>query len=187
MPKFIKKPVQVTAIQYQWDDSNVSMDQAQDKIADFIGRNIELYGDEILLDGMHGELHVKRGDWVIRQSDDDFYPCSDETFQAIYAPCETFLDRLKIERDEVQTRLDGLNKTLDVPTKPEFISESQWIAMSRQQFHQRQYVQILNERIAEAEGLIVGAEAQPVVNKKQLGGYPYQIDQPQTGSEADLT
>lgn len=187
MPKFIKKPVQITAIQYQWDDSNVSIDQAQDKIADFIGRNIELYGDEILLDGMHGELHVKRGDWVIRQSDEDFYPCSDETFQAIYAPCETFLDRLKIERDEVQTRLDGLNKTLDVPTKPEFISESQWIAMSRQQFHQRQYVQILNERIAEAEGLVVGTEAQPVVNKKQLGGYPYQIDQPQTGSEADLT
>ena len=181
MPKFIKKPVQITAIQYQWDDSNVSIDQAQDKIADFIGRNIELYGDEILLDGMHGELHVKRGDWVIRQSDEDFYPCSDETFQAIYAPCETFLDRLKIERDEVQTRLDGLNKTLDVPTKPEFISESQWIAMSRQQFHQRQYVQILNERIAEAEG-----ESVPLASGKNES-VSFDLHVPLKGSEADLT
>jgi len=185
MPKFIKKPVQITAIQYQWDDEFLSMDEAQANIAHFVGGRVAYLDQSILLDGAHGQSEVNRGDWVIRQSDEDFYPCSDETFQAIYAPCETFLDRLKIERDEVQTRLDGLNKTLDVPTKPEFISEAQWISMSRQQFHQRQYVQILNERIA-------GAEGEPVTlpkanRKKKTADNSYRIDQPQTGSEADLT
>lgn len=104
-----------------------------------------------------------------------------DVFDKSYKASETFLDRLKIERDEVQTRLDGLNKTLDVPTKPEFISESQWIAMSRQQFHQRQYVQILNERIAEAEG-----ESVPLASGKNES-VSFDLYVPLKGSEADLT
>ena len=151
MAKFIKKPVEIEAIQYQWDDINVLMDEAQDKIADFIGRDIALYGDEILLDGIHGELHVKRGDWVIRQSDEDFYPCSDETFQAIYAPSETWLDRCRIERDGLKNLLSGLDTALDFKEKPSFITEQDWLSMFNQQFHMRMYLQSVSERIARNE------------------------------------
>ena len=75
-----------------------------------------------------------------------------DVFNNAYKPADTFLDRLKLEQVEVQTRLDGLTKTLDVERKPDFISEDQWILMSRQQFHMRMYAQIIGQRIDLAEG-----------------------------------
>lgn len=153
MNKYVKNPIEITAIQYQWDDVNISMDEAQDKIADFVGKNTGLVDDIILIDGVHGQVEVNRGDWIIMQNENDFYPCSDEVFQQNYkAAPSTFLDRLKVEQVEVQTRLDGLTKTLDVERKPDFISEDQWILMTRQQFHMRMYAQIIGQRIDLAEG-----------------------------------
>lgn len=75
-----------------------------------------------------------------------------DVFNNAYKPADTFLDRLKLELEEVQTRLDGLTKTLDVERKPDFISEDQWILMTRQQFHMRMYAQIIGQRIDLAEG-----------------------------------
>ena len=75
-----------------------------------------------------------------------------DVFNNAYKPADTFLDRLKLEQVEVQTRLDGLTKTLDVERKPDFISEDQWILMTRQQFHMRMYAQIIGQRIDLAEG-----------------------------------
>lgn len=148
MNKYVKNPIEITAIQYQWDDVNLSMDEAQDKIAEFVNQNIEIVDDVIYLDGVHGQVEVKQGEWVIKQNDNDFYPCSDEVFQQNYkASPSTFLDRLKVEQVEVQTRLDGLTKTLNVETKPSFVSDEQWVLMSRQQFHMRMYNQILQRRI----------------------------------------
>lgn len=153
MNKYVKNPIEITAIQYQWDDENILMDEAQDKIAEFVNQNIELVDDVIYLNGVHGQVEVKQGEWVIKQNDNDFYPCSDGVFQQNYkAAPSTFLDRLKVEQVEVQTRLDGLTKTLDVERKPDFISEDQWILMTRQQFHMRMYAQIIGQRIDLAEG-----------------------------------
>lgn len=63
----------------------------------------------------------------------------------------TWIDRIKIEQSELQLKLDALNKTLNVESKPAFISDEQWCWMSRQQFHMRQYNNILLDRIANAE------------------------------------
>ena len=176
MNKYVKNPIEITAIQYQWDDENISMDEAQDKIADFVGESLEasLGEESIYLNGVHGQVEVKQGEWVIKQNDTDFYPCSDEVFQQNYkAAPSTFLDRLKVEQVEVQTRLDGLTKTLNVETKPSFISDEQWVLMSRQQFHMRMYAQIIGQRIALAEGKPIAPAA---TRKTQL-----------QGSETDLT
>lgn len=160
MNKYVKNPIEITAIQYQWDDVNISMDEVQDKIAEFVNQNIELVDDVIYLNGVHGQVEVKQGEWVIKQNDTDFYPCSDEVFQQNYKAAPfTFLDRLKVEQVEVQTRLDGLTKTLDVERKPDFISEDQWILMSRQQFHMRMYAQIIGQRIDLAEGKPIAPDA----------------------------
>ena len=75
MNKYVKNPIEITAIQYQLDDENISIDEAQDKIADFVGQNIEVVDDVIYLNGVHGQVEVKQGDWVIKQNDNDFYPC----------------------------------------------------------------------------------------------------------------
>lgn len=151
MKKYVKNPIEITAIQYQWDGVNISMDGAQDKIADFVGENIEVQDDVIYLNGVHGQVEVKQGEWVIKQNDADFYPCSDEVFQQNYkAAPVTWLDRVKLEQEKVQSDLNGINKALDVEQKPDFISDEQWIYMTRQQFHMRQYNQILLDRIANA-------------------------------------
>ncbi|MCO8114917.1 hypothetical protein NI465_12120 [Acinetobacter lwoffii] len=152
MNKYVKNPVEITAIQYQWDDEFLSMDEAQANIAHFVdGNKIAFLDESILLDGVHGQVEVKQGDWVIKQNDQDFYPCSDEVFQQNYtAAPSTWLDRVKLEQERVQKDLSALDKALDVERKPDFITDEQWIFMTRQQFHMRQYNQILKDRIANA-------------------------------------
>ena len=73
-----------------------------------------------------------------------------DVFNRAYAPIDTWLDLVKLEQARVQKDLDDLDKTLDVEHKPSFISDEQWIFMTRQQFHMRQYNQILKDRIANA-------------------------------------
>lgn len=152
MNKYVKNPIEITAIQYQWtDEPGKSQDEVQDQIAEFVGKNIGLVDDIILIDGVHGTVEANPGDWIIKQNDQDFYPCSDEVFQQNYkAAPSTWLDRVKLEQAELQVKLDALNKTLDVERKPDFITDEQWIFMTRQQFHMRQYNQILKDRIANA-------------------------------------
>ncbi len=151
MNKYVKNPIEITAIQYQWtDEPGNSQDEVQDKIAEFVNQDIEFVDDVIYLDGV-GQVEVKQGDWVIKQNDQDFYPCSDEVFQQNYtAAPSTWLDRVKLEQERVQKDLSALDKTLDVERKPDFITDEQWIFMTRQQFHMRQYNQILKDRIANA-------------------------------------
>ena len=76
-----------------------------------------------------------------------------DVFERAYKPQGTWLDRVKAERDELQIKLDGLSKTLSVFPKPDAISDAQWILMPTQQFHMRMYLQTLEKRIAEAEGV----------------------------------
>ena len=102
------------------------------------------------------------GCWIIKQNDEDFYPCSDAVFQQNYRVVpKTWLDRVKLEQAELQIKLDALNTTMNVERKPEFISDEQWILMTRQQFHMRQYNNILLQRIKDAE--------QPQISEEMTG------------------
>lgn len=73
-----------------------------------------------------------------------------DVFNRAYAPIDTWLDRVKLEQERVQKDLSALDKTLDVERKPDSITDEQWSFMTRQQFHMRQYNQILKDRIANA-------------------------------------
>ncbi len=152
MNKYVKNPIEITAIQYQLDDENISIDEAQDKIADFVGQNIEVVDDVIYLNGVHGQVEVKQGDWVIKQNDNDFYPCSDEVFKQNYKQVPaTWYDRIKLELAGEQDKLEKLTATLK-EERPSFVDEGQWVLMFSQQFHMRMYVQYLEKRIALADG-----------------------------------
>lgn len=156
MPKFTKKPVQIEAIQYQWDDVNVGgygIDKALRSIIDFVGNTdiVTASNGQVIIQGIRGEVHVNRGDWIIKQNENDFYPCPDDVFQQNYAPSETLLDCCRIERDEVKGRLDGLTTALNVKEKPEHITEQDWVSMFNQQFHMRMYYQQVRDRIARNE------------------------------------
>ena len=84
-----------------------------------------------------------------------------------YTPHNTWLERLELEQAELQEKLNGLDTALNVQQKPEMISETQWVLMSRQQFHMRMYNQILLDRIAEAKGEVGLLE---IVGKEQVTG-----------------
>lgn len=69
-----------------------------------------------------------------------------DVFEKSYKAQGTWLDRLKVELEDEQGRLDKLSHTLN-QNKPDQISEDQWVFMSRQQFHMRMTCQILQQRI----------------------------------------
>lgn len=155
MNKYVKNPIEITAIQYKHDGSQLSYMGEQNRLtffADTLSNKLYFDRQNVSVNTNHGAVSLNNGDYLIKNNG-EIYPCSDEVFQQNYkAAPSTFLDRLKVEQVEVQTRLDGLTKTLDVERKPDFISEDQWILMSRQQFHMRMYAQIIGQRIDLAEG-----------------------------------
>lgn len=91
----------------------------------------------------------------------------EDVFSKSYTPYNTWLERLEHEQAELQEKLNALDTALNVQQKPEMISETQWVLMSRQQFHMRMYNQILLDRIAEAKGEVGLLE---IVGKEQVTG-----------------
>lgn len=153
MTKYVKNPIEIQAIQYKHDGSQHSRMDEQNGLVIFAGelsKNLCFDKQQVIVNTNHGAVSLNNGDYLIK-SNNEIYPCSSEIFEKNYtAAPSTWLDRVKLEQAELQIELDALNKTLDVERKPDFITDEQWIFMTRQQFHMRQYNQILKDRIANA-------------------------------------
>lgn len=71
-----------------------------------------------------------------------------EPFEEAYKCCETFLDRLIIERDELSERLSKLRQFIESPKFLEVVKdEYQRLLLSKQESRMHEYLEILNERI----------------------------------------
>ena len=80
MCKFIKKPIEIDAI--QWDSSNA------EEIKSFIGDKgscVEVGADNFVIDGYGNEISFYVGDWIIKGVDGEFYPCPNRVFEATYS------------------------------------------------------------------------------------------------------
>jgi hypothetical protein len=86
--KYRKKPVVVEVMQYNWDDAGYPKKVVQDNIADFIGANLILVGDDIIIETLEGDMVAKRGDWIIKGVQGEFYPCKPDIFAATYEVAE---------------------------------------------------------------------------------------------------
>lgn len=157
MPKFIHKPVEIEAVQFIWDDIEVTQDEAEDLVADFMDQNIEILqnGESVIITAKHldnvvAEFEVNHGDWVVKCRG-EYFICPDKLFQLDYTPCDTWLDRVIDEQAQHQIKLDGINKTLAMSPQSKHISKEQFAYMGRQQFHMTQYNNILLDRIGNAE------------------------------------
>lgn len=84
MAKFRKKPIVIEAIRYDWDDETMFMEEAQDNVADFMGANIEIVGDDIAIPTLEGEMYACKGDWIIKGVKGEFYPCKPDIFALTY-------------------------------------------------------------------------------------------------------
>jgi hypothetical protein len=82
MPKFRKKPVEIEAV--QWLGSNfVEIDR-------FITVPHETFpaAGRVIIPTLEGDMAASRGDWIIRGTAGEFYPCKPEIFEDNYEPVE---------------------------------------------------------------------------------------------------
>lgn len=84
MPKFRKKPVVIEAVRYGPETESKSLDEFQDDIADFVDANIDITGDQIIIQTLEGDMYASPGDWVIKGVKGEFYPCKPDIFAATY-------------------------------------------------------------------------------------------------------
>ena len=73
-----------------------------------------------------------------------------EVFDKAYKPADNFLDRLIIERDEVQQRLSSLTSALMQEDFQEKVGSKQYYWMQEQRNAKEIYVEVLNKRIKHA-------------------------------------
>lgn len=78
--KFRKKPVVVEAVQFLGENRN--------DIAEFVGSNLVLIEDGLMIKTLEGIMVANTGDWIIRGVKGEFYPCKPDIFAATYEPAE---------------------------------------------------------------------------------------------------
>ena len=71
-----------------------------------------------------------------------------EPFEQAYKVADTFFDRLLIERDELNERLNKLRQFIESPKFVEIVTdEYQRLLLSKQESRMHEYLEIINERI----------------------------------------
>lgn len=75
---FVKKPIQVQAIQWTGDN--------YEELVDFVGNVMFPYSfkDEVIIETLEGEVIASRSDWIIRGIDGKFYLCDPDIFEKTY-------------------------------------------------------------------------------------------------------
>ena len=61
---FVKKPVKVQAVQWTGDNS--------------------LDKDSVIIETLEGNHYARKGDWIIRGINGEFYPCKPDIFEKTY-------------------------------------------------------------------------------------------------------
>lgn len=80
MALYRKKPVIVEAV--QWNGRN------EMEIARFIGGNLEMDDDGLLIHTLEGTMKASVGDYVIKGVNGEFYPCKPGIFEKTYVPVD---------------------------------------------------------------------------------------------------
>lgn len=78
--KFRKKPVVIEAIQWTGDNAN--------DVLRFMFPDIEVEAEATIktIKTLEGDMHVSKGDWIIRGVKGELYPCKPDIFEATYEP-----------------------------------------------------------------------------------------------------
>lgn len=91
--RFRKKPVTVEAIQYdgenrRWIEAWMGVDRpVTDEVIGLSDDTLQP-GIQFIVHTLEGGMKVSEGDWVIKGTSGEFYPCKPEIFSDIYEPVE---------------------------------------------------------------------------------------------------
>ncbi|MFG3509689.1 hypothetical protein ACGF5F_29775 [Streptomyces sp. NPDC047821] len=75
MPKYRKRPVEIEAIQFTGNFSELEK---------FVGGDAEFRGGQLVIATLEGAMHASPNDWIIRGVEGEFYPCKPDIFEATY-------------------------------------------------------------------------------------------------------
>lgn len=90
MKKYIKRPVPIEAI--MWTGKN------EKEVLDFLEwKNAEVTEGEMYIFTLEGRMHVSLGDYVIKGTHGEFYPCKPEIFNSNYIEQEDHVQFLSFE------------------------------------------------------------------------------------------
>lgn len=86
MAKFKSKPVVIEA--WQWNGENAT--QWPKWLYDWEHNNevCSLHAGNLLIPTLEGRVRVSVGDWVIRGTEGELYPCKDSVFKTKYEPVD---------------------------------------------------------------------------------------------------
>ena len=74
--RYIKKPIVIEAIQY-------TADNIQD-IFDFLGKKVPYTKEHVIIVTLEGEMKLKKGHYLIKGIEEEFYPCDEKIFKKSY-------------------------------------------------------------------------------------------------------
>lgn len=86
MTRYRKKPVVIEAVRLIATPTQEEQLQVEDFLAGSIGDWESGYDGEILLHTREGTMTAKPGDWMIRGTAGELYPCKPDIFEATYEP-----------------------------------------------------------------------------------------------------
>jgi len=81
MAKYRKKPVVIDAVQF-------SSEMAYSLVCEFVGKQLQISPEGIVIPTLEGDMVARVGDYIIRGVKGEFYPCKPEIFHATYDPAE---------------------------------------------------------------------------------------------------
>lgn len=105
MKKYIKKPVEVEAIQYNKNKIGESLD-----FCDKMQYNSN--DNEYYIKTLEGKMKVSERDYIIKGIKGEFYPCKPDIFEATYQSVGDFIDLNKLKNYECFTKGAALESQL---------------------------------------------------------------------------
>ena len=88
MARFRKKPVEVEAIQYEGGLSSGSQVWTWANSLD-CARDIQVHDEHLKIKTLEGTMRASPGDWIIRGTSGEVYPCKPDVFDDVYEPADT--------------------------------------------------------------------------------------------------
>ena len=84
MPDFRKKPVVISAV--QWNGEDAEYDAIERLAAQAASCTISLADGELYIETLEGTMSADFGDWVICGVKGEMYPCKPDVFAQTYDP-----------------------------------------------------------------------------------------------------
>lgn len=151
--KFRKKGVEIEAVKY--NGFNI------EEIENFVGKklNYETVDNQIkttvlYINTLEGDMKASPNDYIIKGIKGEFYPCKPNIFEATYKSVDTFIDRLKIEYQELMDRLEKCASFVDSEKFRDVVKDDySAFLLSLQRDLMGYYLQILSCRINIADNI----------------------------------